>query len=104
MLEIFVDNGFILSWVDVGWVFGRFIDLGWIWGRFGVDFRSWEGLGRVFGRSWAALGSAWAPKIDFHRFWKDFEARLGVQNRPKSIKIRCQDALRFCIGFRDDFL
>ena len=76
MLEIFVDNGFILrsfcfdpshrSWVDVGWVFGRFgVDLGWIWGGFGVDFRCWEGLGRVFGGSWAALGSPWAPKIDF---------------------------------------
>ena len=42
MLEVFVDNGFILrsfcfdpshrSWVDVGWVFCRFeVDLGSIW-------------------------------------------------------------------------
>ena len=79
MLEILVDNGFILrsfcfdpshrSWVDVGWVFGGFgRDLGSIWGGFEVDLGSIVGLGRllgVLGGSWAALGSPWAPKIDF---------------------------------------
>ena len=60
MLEIFVDNGFILrsfcfdpshrSWVDVGWVFGRFgMDLGSIWGGFG---EIWEGFGMIFGEFW----------------------------------------------------
>ena len=52
--------------IEVGSMLGGFlVDLGWIWGAFGVDFRCWEGLGGVLGVSWAALGSPWAPKIDF---------------------------------------
>ena len=118
MLEIFVDNGFILrsfcfdpshrSWVDVGWVFGRFgMDLGSIWGGFGVDLGSIFGLGRVLGGSWVGLGRPWGrhgrPRSIFDRFWIDFEARLGAPNRPKSTKNRCQDAFKLCIGFRIDF-
>ena len=111
MFEIFVDNGFILgsfcfdpshrSWVDVGWVCGRFgVDLGAIWSRCGVDFRSWEGLGWVLG----GLGVAMRAQDQFFdRLWVDFEARLGAPHRPKSIKNRCQDAFKSCIGFRIDF-
>ena len=51
------------------------------------------------GRPWGRHGR---PRSIFDRFGVDFEARLGAQNRPKSIKNRCQDALRFCIGFRID--
>ena len=67
--------------IEVGSMLGGFlVDLGWIWGAFGVDFRCWEGLGRVFGGSWAALGSPWAPKIDlFNRFGVDVESVLGPQ-------------------------
>ena len=65
------------------------------------------GVGRVLGGSLVGLGRPWGrhgrPRLIFHRFWDDFEARLGVQNRPKSIKNRCQDALKLCIGFRIDF-
>ena len=107
MLEILVDNGFSLrsfcfdpshrSWVDVGWVFGRFgVDLGSIWGRFSVLGGSWEGLGRPWGRHGR-------PRSIFDRFGVDFEARLGAPNRPKSTKNRCQDAFKLCIGFRIDF-
>ena len=81
MLEIFVDNGFILrsfcfdpshrSWVDVGWVFGRLgVDLESIWGGFGVDLGSIFGLGRVLGRSLVGLGRPWGrhgrPRSIFH--------------------------------------
>ena len=76
MLEIFVDNGFILrsfcfdpshrSWVDVGWVFCRFgVDLGWSGGRFSVLGGSWEGLGRVLGGLGLAMGAQDQFVIDF---------------------------------------
>ena len=70
MLEIFVDNGFILrsfcfdpshrSWVDVGWVCGRF----------GVDLGSIFGVKRVLGGSLVGLGRPWGrhgrPRSIFH--------------------------------------
>ena len=38
--------------VNVGSMLGRcWVDFELILGRFGVDFRSWEGLGRVLGGS-----------------------------------------------------
>ena len=94
MLEIFVDNGFILrsfcfdpshrSWVDVGWVFGRFgVDLGCIWGRFSVLGGSWEGLWWVLGGLGVAMGAQ-------DRFFRDFGTILRPvlgsktnQNRSK---------------------
>ena len=39
-----------------------------------------------------------SPKIK-SRIW----TRLGSQNRQTTIKNRCQDAFKFCIGFRIDF-
>ena len=33
----------------------------------------------------------------FDRYWLDFASQLGIPNRPKSIKNRCQDA--FHLGF-----
>ena len=86
---------------------GFLVDFEWIWGGFGVHLGSIFGVGRVLGGSLVGLGRPWGrhgrPRSIFHRFWDDFEARLGVQNKPKSIKNRCQDALKFCIGFRIDF-
>ena len=65
------------------------------------------GPGRVLGGSRAGLGQPCSrvgrPRLIFDRFLVDFEARLGAQNRPKSIENRCQDAFKFCIGFRIDF-
>ena len=52
------------------------------------------------GRPWGRHGR---PRSIFDRFWLGFEVRLGAPNRPKSTKNRCQDALKFCIGFQIDF-
>ena len=59
------------------------VDVGWILGRFGVDLGSIFGLGRVLGGSWAALGSPWAPKIDFLSILVGFGPQDGPQNRFK---------------------
>ena len=101
MLEIFVDNGFILrsfcfdpshrSWVDVGWVFGRFgVDLGSIWGGFGVDLGSIFGLGRVLGGlGWVlgglgvAMGAQDRFLIDFGSILKPVLGPQTDQNRSK---------------------
>ena len=97
-------------WVHLGLFFGRFgVDLGSIWDWFSVLGGSWA----VLGRSWGGLGSSWGilgrpsggfgrPRSIFNRFWVDLEAHLGTPNRRKSIKNRCQDAFKFCIGFHID--
>ena len=50
------------------------------------------------GGSWARpgqpLGSHGRPRSDFDRFLLDLGGRLEAQNRPKSIKNRCQDSLK----------
>ena len=70
----------------------------------GVDLESWTSLGE----SWEGLGQPWGrhgcPRSIFDRFGDDVEARLGAPNRTKSIKNRCRDAFKLCIGFRIDFL
>ena len=83
--------------IDLGWIWNRFgVDLGSIWGRFSVLGGSWECRARLWGRHWR-------PRLIFNEFQDDFEARLGAQNKPKSITNQCQDAFKFCIGFRIDF-
>ena len=66
------------------------IDLGAVLGGLGA---SWGGLGvsgPIFDRKTQNFGPPQAP-------------HLGSQNRPKSIKNRCQDASKICISFRIDF-
>ena len=46
----------------------------WIWGRLGVDFRSWEGLGR----SWGGLGEVLGA---LGGFWGGLREALGAQDR-----------------------
>ena len=86
--------------MDDGWVFGRFgVDLGSIWGGFGVDLGSIFGLMRVLGGSWAALGSPWAPKIDFSSILRRFR---GPSWGPKQIKID-QKSMPRCIKIMHRF-
>ena len=63
--------------------------MGALWGHFLAQTVTWRAKG-------ASRGAC--PKIK-SRFW----TRLGSQNRQKTIKNRCQDAFKFCIGFRIDF-
>ena len=57
------------------WIWGRFlVDLGSTWSRFGVDFRSWEGLGR----SWGGLGEVLGA---LGGFWGGLREALGAQDR-----------------------
>ena len=58
-------------WVDLGTFL---VDLGSTWGRFGVDFRSWEGLGR----SWGSLGEVLGA---LGGFWGGLREALGAQDR-----------------------
>ena len=55
----------------------------------------------ALGRPWGRQGR---PRSNFDRFGVDLGARLGSQNRPKSIKNRCQDVSNLCISFRIHFL
>ena len=50
------------------------VDLRSAWGRFGVDFRSWEGLGR----SWGGLGEVLGA---LGGFWGGLREALGAQDR-----------------------
>ena len=64
-------------------------NMGALWGHFLGQTATWRAKG-------ASRGAC--PEIP-SRFW----TRLGSQNRQKTIKNRCQDAFKFCIGFRIDF-
>ena len=63
--------------------------MGALWGHFLAQTATWRAKG-------ASRGAT--PEIP-SRIW----TRLGSQNRQKTIKNRCQDAFKFCIGFRIDF-
>ena len=68
--------------------------LGGIWGGLG---RSWVGL--------ESPGPRLIEKLDSLALrWPSLAPHLGPPNRPKSIKNRCQDACKFCISFRIDFI
>ena len=84
MLASLVDYGFILRSFYVGSMLGRcWVDLGQIFGRFGVDFRSWEGLGWVLGGLGVAIGAQDRFCIDFGSILKPVLGPQTDQNRSK---------------------